>query len=354
MPIHQSIFDEIIDNALMVFRLAAQQRSMTVDRLKLLERELVARLAAEAVTTRQKRRVETFLDNVGKVIDRHYKQLQLEFDFHGIAAIVAEDAQMGLRVALGIDAIFLPTKDYFASLASDVMILGAPSADWWRGQSEDLKFRFSQQVRQGLANAETNQQIISRVVGKNGAPGIMETARRNAAVLVQTSVQTVANDARRNTFIANPDVIKGIQQVSTLDGHTSLVCIAYSECEWDLKFKPIGPPEKRKPYNGGTPRHFNCRSIEVPITKSFAELGLKNVPEPPVSTRASSEGQIAANTTFKSFLERRGEAYQNRMLGEGRADMWRDGKITLRDLVDGNGRPLTLAELQELVRRKRR
>lgn len=354
MPINQGIFDEIIDNALLVFRLAAQQRGATVERLKKLERELVAKLAAEAVTTRQKRRVETFLGNVGKLIDRHYQQLQLEFDFLGIGTTVAEDIQAGLRIVLGWDAVLLPTNDYFASLASEVMIMGAPSADWWRGQSEDLKFKFSQQVRQGLANAETNQQIISRVVGKNGQPGIMETARRNAAALVQTSVQTVANDARRATYKANPDVIKGIRQVSTLDGHTSLVCIAYSECEWDLDFKPIGPKNKRKPYNGGTPRHFNCRSIEVPITKTFAELGLKNVPEPKPTTRASSEGQIDADTTFKSFLERKGRAYQNQMLGEGRADLWRAGKITLRDLVDGSGRPLTLAELQELVRRKRR
>jgi hypothetical protein len=354
MPILQGIFDEVIDNALLVFRLAAQQRGMTVERLRKLEKVLIGKLAEEQVTKRQRRRVETFFDLVDKVIDRHYRQLQLEFDFFGISTTVAEDIQAGLRIVLGYDAINLPTTDYFKSLSSDVMIMGAPSQDWWRGQSEDLKFRFAAQVRQGLANAETNQQIINRIVGKSGQPGIMETARRNAAALVQTSVQTVANDARRATFKANSDVIKGIRQVSTLDGHTSLVCIAYSECEWDLDFKPIGPKAKRKPYNGGTPRHFNCRSVEVPITKTFAELGLKNVPEPKGTTRASADGPIDVNTSFKDFLDRRGRAYQDKMLGKGRADLWRAGKITLRDLVDGNGRPLTLAELQELVRQKRR
>lgn len=351
MPVNQAIFDEVIDNALLVFRLAAQQRGVTIERLKLLERELVGKLAQEAVTTRQKRRVETFLGNVGKIIDRHYAALQREFDFMGLAKTVAGDIATGMAVVLGFDALNLPTNDYFASLKSEVMIMGAPSKDWWRGQSEDLKFKFSQQVRQGLANAETNQQIISRIVGKNDLPGIMETARRNAAALVQTSVQTVASDARRSTYKANSDVIKGIQQVSTLDGHTSLVCIAYSECQWDLDFKPIGT--KKLSYNGGTPRHFNCRSAEVPITKTFKELGL-NIPEPPSSTRASSDGQISADTSFKGFLDRKGKAYQDKMLGQGRADLWRAGKITLKDLVDGNGRPLTLVQLQELVRRKRR
>lgn len=354
MPVNQAVFDEILDNALLVFRYAAAERTATIERLAELEKKLVAALAVEAVTKRQKRRVETFIKQTGRLIERHYEQMQLAFAFDELARIVAIDMQYGLQVALGWDAIYLPKDHYFASLQSDVMIFGAPSADWWRGQSQDLQFKFAQQVRQGLSNAETNQQIISRIVGKNGEPGIMETARRNAAALVQTSVQTVANDARRETFKANSDVILGLQQVSTLDSHTSLICISYSGAQWDLDFKPIGPKKTRKPYNGGVPRHFNCRSVEVPITKTFAQLGMKNVPEPTFTTRASDEGPIDAKTDFKSFLERKSKSYQDEMLGKGRADLWRAGKITLRDLVDGNGRPLTLAELQELVRRKRR
>lgn len=352
MPVSQKIFDELLSNALLVFRYAANQRAITVEKLAALEKELIARLAVEAVTERQSRRVETFFKETGKLIDKRYEQLQLEFDFSGLAKFVSTDMQYGIQLALGYDAIYLPTNHYFASLSSDTIIMGAPSADWWRGQSEDLKFKFAQQVRQGLSNAETNQQIISRIVGKSGEPGIMETAKRSAAALVQTSVQAVANDARRETFKANSDVIKGLRQVSTLDSHTSLICISYSGCEWDLDFKPIGIKAKQKPYNGGTPRHFNCRSVEVPITKTFAELGLKNVPEFKPTTRASDEGQIDANTNFNDFLERKGKGYQDEMLGKGRAELWRNKKITLRDLVDGNGRPLTLSELEAIAKRK--
>lgn len=350
MPVNQNLFDELLDSVLNIFRLAAQQRSIAYDKLILLERELVARIAAEAVTTRQKRRVETFLKETGAAIDKHFKQLQLEFDWVNIARYVASDTVTSFELALGIHGVHMPAPDYFKALKSDIMIMNNPAADWWRGQSEQLKRNFSQQVRQGLSGGETNQQIISRIVGKNGQPGIMDTARRNAAALVQTGVQAVANDARRNTFLANPDVIKGIRQVSTLDGHTSITCIAYSECEWDLEFKPIG--KKKLPYNGGTPRHFNCRSVEVPITKTFAELGL-NIPEPKPITRASSDGQIDANTSFNDFLKRKGKAYQDSMLGVGRADMWRQGKITLKDLVDGNGRPKSLAQLQAELDTKR-
>jgi hypothetical protein len=62
------------------------------------------------------------------------------------------------------------------------------------------------------------------------------------------------------------------------------------------------------------PRHFNCRSIEVPILKSFASLGL-NIAEKLPSTRASEVGQISAKTTFEDFLKRMGKEFQDEILG---------------------------------------
>ena len=351
MPINQQVFDELLDNALLVFRFAASQRAATLRHLQELEKELVEKLAIEAVTERQKRRVETFFKETNKVIENSYKQLQLEFVWPEFANQVAIDMQYGLQVALGYDAIYLPKNHYFESLSDDIIVLGSPSADWWRGQSQDLQFKFAQQVRQGLLNGETNQQIIHRIVGKSGEPGIMETAKRHAASLVQTSVQSVANDARRETFKSNSDVINGIQQVSTLDSHTSIVCVAYSGAKWDLDYKPIKP--NKLPFNGGVPRHINCRSVEVPITKSFRELGIK-LKDPKFTTRASDEGEVDADISFDAFLRRKGKAYQEQMLGKGRADLWRSRKLSLKDLIDGKGRPLTLAELQELIAAKRR
>jgi hypothetical protein len=89
----------------------------------------------------------------------------------------------------------------------------------------------------------------------------------------------------------------------------------------------------------------NCRSTSVPVLKSFRELGF-DIDEVPVSTRAGMDGQVAADTTFEGWLSRRDVAEQNDKLGVGRAQLWRDGKIKFRDLVDGNGRELTLAELR--------
>lgn len=91
----------------------------------------------------------------------------------------------------------------------------------------------------------------------------------------------------------------------------------------------------------------NCRSMWTPLLKTWDEMGLP-FGEFNSSTRASLDGQIPVETKFDAFLGKKSESWQDKYLGKGRAKMYRDGKITLSDLVDGNGRELTLAQLREL------
>ena len=190
---------------------------------------------------------------------------------------------------------------------------------------------------------QTVSQIAARVSGTTTTAGVMDTARAGARVLVHSSVMSVANAARLATYKENDDAIKGYEQLSTLDGHTTDICIAYSGAQWDLDFKPINGTTL--PFNGGCPRHWGCRSIIVPILKTFKELGI-DIPEPPVGTRASNFGEVPADMSFDAFLRRRTKEQQDEQLGSGRAQLWRDGKITLRQLLDMKGNPLTLAQLE--------
>lgn len=346
----QALFDELLHNSLEVLRLSAGERRKVFKLLAEMEEELTLLLASEDFSRYSKATINRVLRNANATIGKYFSQIQTSVDAAQTGLFVASATVYAFEVAFGLESLKMPRGEYFKSLYSNVLIEGGPQAAWWQAQSSDTSLKFANQVRAGLAGGETNQQIIARIVGKQGVPGVMDTVRRNAASLVQTSVQAVANDARRNTFLANDDIIKGIKQVSTLDGHTSLTCIAYSGCEWNLKFEPIG--EKKLPYKGGCPRHFNCRSVEIPLTKTFAEMGL-DIPEAPRTTRASDEGQIDVDTTFDGFLKRKTKAYQDEMLGDGRADLWRAGKITLRDLVNGEGRPRTLEQLNALVKSRK-
>jgi hypothetical protein len=230
-------------------------------------------------------------------------------------------------------------------------VQGSPAKNWWLRQEQDTAFKIANEIRIGAAQGETNAQIISRIVGQEvtakapDAPGggVMPLARNNAAAIVQTSMAAIAAAARRATFQANRDIARGIEQISTLDSHTSGVCIAYSGATWNLDYEPIDGNDL--PYNGGVPRHFCCRSAEILLMKTLRDMGI-DMDEPDPGTRASSSGPISAKTTFSEYLKRMGEDYQNETLGKGRADLFRAGKLSPRDLVDMSGRKLTLSELK--------
>jgi hypothetical protein len=343
MSENQVIKDHLISQAMQILRFAASQKTAIGIKLARMQQELIDRLQKEDLNNTDKQDVENLINDANKIIETTYASLATTLDVAALSELVASRTVTSMQIAMGEEALAMPKQDYFAAVNSDVLIQGAPIADWWSAQEADTAFKFAAQVRQGLVASETNQQIISRIVGKNGLPGVMDITRKNAASLVQTSVQAVASDARRATFQANSDIINGLEQVSTLDSHTTLICIAYSGAQWDLEYKPING--NTLDYNGGVPRHFNCRSVEIPLTKTFKELGL-DIPEPEATTRASEIGQVSEKTTFNDFLERMGTEWQDEVLGPGRAQLWRDGKITLKDLVNGDGQPLTLAELR--------
>lgn len=123
--------------------------------------------------------------------------------------------------------------------------------------------------------------------------------------------------------------------------HNTDICMARSNLEWDFDHNPIGHTLQWNP----PPSHWNCRSVLAPIRKTFRELGI-DADEPTGRTRASAEGQIDRETSFDSFLKRRTKEQQDEQLGKGRADMFRNGKITLRQLLDNAGNTLTLDELR--------
>jgi SPP1 gp7 family putative phage head morphogenesis protein len=332
------LYDDLIARSIALFRLTAGERKKALALLEAMRKELNRKLNEGNLTDFGKRRPKQMLRQANEIISQSYSAINTRLDetLSGLAGVETASTAK-ILVSLGV-TITTPTANAIQSIVSDVLIQGAPSKAWWAKQSEQTQFAFAQQVRQGIAQGEPNAKIVNRV------RAVMDVRKRDAAALVHTSVQTVANDARLAVFKANGDAIKGLKQLSTLDGRTSDICMAYSGAEWKLDGTPInGAPA----FNGGTPRHFNCRSVIVPILKSFRDLGI-DIDEVPEGTRASEEGQVPASTTFEQFLSRKTKEQQDDMLGAGRADLWRDGKITLRDLLDQNGRPLALNELKKI------
>lgn len=332
------IFDAIITHSINLLRLEAATRAAVMLLLDEMERDILGTLAARNLTSYTKSALNSLLAHQAETLREYYGQLDDEMRQANAGGAALEARYIADSLIVQFGRGHLPTETHLSKLAGNLLIQGAPSAAWWERQGQDTAFRFAAAVRQGVAQGETNGQIVTRV----RAEGIR--SRRGAAGLVQSSVQTVANAARLETFRANSDIIRGVRQVSTLDGKTTPVCVAYDGAAWDLDGNPIDGNDL--PFNAGPPRHWNCRSVLVPITKTYVELGL-DVPEIGKSTRASIDGQQQPGVTFSQFLQGKSVEFQNDLLGTGKAQMWRDGNITLRDLLDQSGRPLTLDELRK-------
>lgn len=349
----------------------AHVRAQVLGYLRRLQDAIEERMRAFRIgdgTANQRLRLENLSRQVESAIAEAYGAMadQLDESLTGIAKTASRVAESWIAapaIAAEIDLAVL-TAEQLAAIASNVLIEGAPSAAWWEFQAGDLRERFTRAIQEGLGLGETTDDLVRRIRGHatgkrhryeiNGREatyvefrgGIMDISTRHARSLVRTSVQTVAATARRSTFEANQDVVKGVVQISTLDTRTTVICLARAGKAWSLPdYEPI---DHDIAYAGGVPAHWGCRSSESPLLRSWEELGI-NLREVAGGERRWSrlDGDVPSDLSMDDFLRRRSAAEVDDMLGPGVAALWRAGKVDLEDLIDRqSGRPLSLAELE--------
>lgn len=261
-----------------------------------------------------------------------------------LPALEATYMQAALQ-GVGITDAALPARSTLQAIADSALVQGATIKDWFSRLSNTLRFDIERAVKVGVSLGQTNRQIADSIIGMGDkGPQPIAKARRDANAITRTAVQTIANDARLAFYGENPDYIKAVQWVSTLDSRTSDICIARSGKTWS--FPDFEPQGHKIPWNGGPPAHWACRSTVIPILKTLREMGIDrdNFQQ---TTRASMDGQVAADITFDDFLKGKPKEFADQMLGKGRAELWREGKITLSELLNAKGQPLTLTQLAE-------
>lgn len=355
-PLDSLIAERAIAHGINLLRFSAGVQKRVLAILERMSMELTMRVLDDKLSSRNRARLETLLQDANEIIERYHADVSglASNKLAGLARTEAKAFEHAMKSAgrqLGVQlGVAMPSMNMLEAMSGDVLIAKATSRDWWAQRSRVHVWRFAGEVRQGMAQGETNEQIVSRVVGspKKNLPGVMDIARVDARRLVHNSVQTVANIARDMTFQQNRDILAGIQQVSTLDGRTTDICLAYSGAKWDMDYQPMDGTTL--PYNNpdgtpGCPRHWNCRSVMVPVTKSYADMGI-DLGEWEGGTRASTGGQVDANMTMDQWLATRTPAQLDEQLGKGRAALYKRGVITLQQLLDVSGNPLSLAELE--------
>ena len=340
----------MVTHAIDIGRLEASERQKVLDLLQSLQDDLTRLLNTKVLSEEGKKGTNALLNEISSLISGTYSEIAAAalVTARGLSSVSAEMTAQAMQqtLSIAIGEVSKPSASYLESLAKNLLVDGSPLTDWWGKQAGDVQFRLAAELRKGMAAGETNQQIIYRIMGKKGEPGVMDIARKNAAALVQTSTATVANRSRLETFRKNQDIMNGVRWLATLDNLTCETCANLDGQKWD--FDGAALPGTTMPYME-PPAHVNCRCVMTSVLKPLSEVSGGALADiAPASTRVSMNGSVKGSMTFPEWFAGRTPEQQDKQFGAGKAAMYRAGKITLRDMVDGSGAPLTLAELKAL------
>ena len=273
---------------------------------------------------------------------RALAQLEASYQF-GLfnSTIPAEILQRFPVAAISVEQV------YAAALSRPFQ--GRLLSEWTASVADDRMRRIREAVRVGYVSNETTADIVRRIRGTRAmryGDGIIEADRRSLTTVVRTALSHTASTARSEFYGKNLDLIKAERWTSTLDTRTTPICMARDHKDYHpVTHKPIG---HTLPWLGGPGRaHWGCRSTSVPITKSWKELGGSDLPEFSASTRASMDGQVPGDVTYRDWLQKQSAARQDEVLGATRGAAMRAGKLPWDAMFNSRGMLITLEELRK-------
>lgn len=347
--VNETILDAQIRHAVEAQRYSRGLAQQIVALLNSADEELTDKLAARLVKITERgydtgpattKRLRQLLDELRAINAKVYRKVadQLVDGLADFAEVEADFQVATLTRAIPVEiAIAAPAPTLLRTLVTTAPMEGHLLKHWTDGMEAGRMARIEAEIRKGMVAGEGTDKIVRRIRGTkaNGyRDGVLDVSRRSAQSIVRTATGHVSNVASQEVMKANPDVVRGWQFVSVLDSRTTITCAALSG-----KVFPAG--EGPMP-----PRHIGCRSITIPVTKSFREMGL-DADEVPPGTRASMDGQVPADVRFDEWLRAKGPAMQDTILGKTRADLFRSNKIKLPDLIRDDGSVINLSELRK-------
>lgn len=254
----------------------------------------------------------------------------LKDEFTNFAQVEAEGANKAINSAAKASVSNkLPSPERLKAIVTQRPIHGELLQPLVKRLGNETANRVEQQIRLGMANGEGVDKIVRRVTGTEG----FDRSRNAARAMVRTAVNSISNQALQETWKANSHLIAGWQFLATLDSRTTVICGSLDGQVFPLGEGPVPP------------RHIQCRSVTVAVTKDL-KLETKKYN---ATTRASMDGQVSATTTFDQYLKGKDEAFQNKMLlGKTRGDLWRAGKLDLPDFVRNYNEVIPLDQLRAL------
>lgn len=264
----------------------------------------------------------------------------------------------------------LPPVSLLRSIVTSQPFQGKTLREWASSIARADLERIEGQIKIGLVQGEPSDAIARRVVGtvaQRGRNGVTEITRRNAAAITRTAVNAISNQARREFFKANSDVFQEELYVATLDSRTTPICRANDGKRFPIGQGPIPP------------LHFNCRSlrvaaldgeaigsrparsftqrqllreyarregIRVPASRDALPYGHKGAFDKFSQARVRElTGRVPSKVSYGEWLKRQTREFQDDVLGNTKARLFRRGGLDLDRFINRQGDELTLSQL---------
>ena len=333
-------------------RLKASEFNKFEKFLRMMDALLKKRLAGKDLTEFSVGRIEKLIKSVVmdlSLINRKYLD-KLNKDFAELAAYEAEFETRALNQVVKNEYI-IPTSTQLnaAVLTNPMSVYGIDKGELLTPFLKDHTNKQIKQVanaiRTGFYQGQTTNQILQAVRGtrKNKfTDGILHTTNKAAEMMVRTSVQHVANQARQETWKQNSDIIEGYMISVTFDSRTSEICRVEGE--------------KREVYKVGDgpvpPLHIGCRSSTVAVLSDKVRAILDQ------DRKRFSRGDdgaewIAHDQGYYAWLKTQSKEFQlSTGLGKTRVELLRNGGLTSKRFSElqlhKNFKPMTLDEMREI------
>lgn len=255
----------------------------------------------------------------------------------GLSGAEAEAALVELNKALPITfQTILPAPDLLFAAVFEKPFNGKIMSEWFAKLGSDAQAQIYQDFRVGMIEGKSIPHMAKDLLeGNLGAfsTGGSAKAILNAKAVARTAANIVSTRSREAFAKANPNIIRGVRYVATLDERTTPICTSLHGNVY-----PIG--EGPRP-----PQHYNCRSTITFITPSFRELGIPVDELTPIQ-RTKLDGVVPRIEDGEAWLKTQPRAVQDGVLGPVRAELWRQGKVSnIEGFLFDNGLEVPLEKL---------
>ena len=249
------------------------------------------------------------------------------------------------------------SKSDVISIVKDTLIPddagGAPISERWRRLRDTFKLALRDGLRQAVATQKNTDEMLKVIRGNRNVQfkdGLFYKNQTQMETLIRTAQNQMVNASRYTAYQANADVVKGVQAQAVLDLRTTVICRYRNGMAWTLAGRAFaGTPE---PFPGPPPWHWRCRTTLIPIFRSLDDL--QGVVEPrlhrilvDLDSKVPIDGKPGQVIGFDKWLsQNKTSARIDAVGGVGKYKLYKEGKIGLSDLINGQGQEKTLKQLK--------